>query len=102
MHRILTWDGALQDMSVLLAVIDYIRPDKNAVPSIEYVAYVSGLSIKETSESLKRLSQNGLITIEEVNDRLKIDTTPLLRAIELAAEAYDTKPTDTCEEKAWQ
>jgi DNA-binding IclR family transcriptional regulator len=88
-------------MSVVLAIIDYIRPEKDAVPSLEYVAYVSGLSMKETSDSLKRLSENGLIRIEEVNDRLRIDTTPLLRAIEFAALAYDTKPTDTCENKAW-
>ena len=81
-------------------VIDYQRPDLKWKPSLEYLAFTSGMSEAEAQTTLSRLQENGLISVQTAfEDRLDINLEGFYRAVEKltlsgSRESLPDKPHD--------
>jgi len=73
---------------VALTIVDYRRPNLTRKPSVEYLAFISGLAPNVFSRSLERLEERQLIAVDEMEDgQLDIDMSGLTSAIEDAARS---------------
>ncbi len=68
MHRLFTDGNAAKDLAVVLAIVDYARPNLTRKPSIEYLSFLAGLTIEEFEAGLVRLEQRGLIRVAREMD----------------------------------
>ncbi|WP_437941284.1 hypothetical protein [Sorangium sp. So ce341] len=82
---------AMQDLAVLLAVVDYQRPDLKRHPSLEYLAFVAGLDLETTRRTLERLDEREWATTFAPDQRggIEIDLGGFIRALRNAAERQD-------------
>ena len=89
-HQLFAGHGAIEDLAVVLALVDYERPAISRPPSREYVAFVAGLTVARLNAALKRLQLAGYVEVE-VDDqgRLATDLAGLNDAIEQAAQAQE-------------
>ncbi len=82
LHLLFDGEGA-KDIAALLAIIDYKRPHLLRPPSSANLAFLAGLSEPEFRSALGRLVAKNLVQILHDNeDKLSINTRPLLQAIE--------------------
>ena len=63
-HQLFTGDGGMEDLAVVLALVDYKRPAISRPPSLEYVAFVAGLTVEQLNGALGRLQSAGYIEVE--------------------------------------
>lgn len=82
--RVLQGPEAINELAVLLAVTDYKRPSVSRPPSVEYLAFVAGLSAEETTAILSRLEAKKLIRVQVQPLGLEIDTSGFVAAIDQA------------------
>ena len=59
---------AVEQLAVVLAIVDYRRPNLMRPPSIEYLALISGLSVERFEERLKELVEQKLIEVPHWSD----------------------------------
>jgi hypothetical protein len=72
---------AIDDLRAVLAVVDYRRPKLQHPPSLDYLAFIAGLSNEDMTAALDRLRDRGLITIEGTQSHLDVGIEPVLGAI---------------------
>jgi hypothetical protein len=85
-HRIIHGPECAKDIAALFAVIDYKRPNLTRLPSLEYLAFVAGLSPDECRAALERLAGQSLITVKFDDDiGVDVETDKLLAAVEREA-----------------
>lgn len=73
----------MQELAVLLAVVDYKRATPLRPPSVEYLGFLSGLTINQVEAALARLKAKGLVISEpDEEGRLEIDYVGVMRAVE--------------------
>ena len=75
----------MKQLQVLLAVVDFKRPNLSRYPSAAYLAFVAGLSVDEFDETLKRLEEKGYVRVSGDNNGLDISIAGLLSAIRVQA-----------------
>lgn len=80
-----TGPTAIADLSAVLAVVDFRRPSRTTSPSIEYLAFVAGMTPAEFEDCLTRLVAQGLVSREDLGDRVEIQIDGLLARIEAVA-----------------
>lgn len=87
LHLIFTGEQAMERLMVVMAIADYLRPNLTRGPSVEFLAFLSGLSVDEVGRILGDLKKDGLITLETKDpDELDIGFSGLLtRIAELTA-----------------
>jgi hypothetical protein len=77
---------AAKELSALLAVVDFKRPNLTRFPSIEFLAFVAGLPPEEFREAVGRLKEKGYISVAGGDEGLDIQLDGLLKAIERETE----------------
>ena len=63
--KVLAVSEPLHALAVVLAIVDFQRPDLTREPSLEFLAFVSGLPIEKFSALLDELVERGLIERHE-------------------------------------
>ncbi len=64
MSQFLAGPQAVEELAVVLAIVDFRRPNVTRLPSLSYLAFVAGLDEPEFKEALTRLQQKGLIRVQ--------------------------------------
>jgi hypothetical protein len=75
-------EHAITDLAVVLAVADYLRPDLNRGPSVEFLAFTAGLPSETFLERLQALEERGLLHREGPDEAMTIHLSGLLQRIE--------------------
>jgi len=82
MYRVLPPDNALEYLGVILAVADYLRPNLVRLPSLEYLAFIAGMSLDCFQRRLAELERANLVVRRGTDDALEVSLQPLLAAVE--------------------
>ncbi|MFO0976129.1 MAG: hypothetical protein U0996_06995 [Planctomycetaceae bacterium] len=74
--RIFGGAHAMEELCVMLAIVDFLRPDLYRWPSYEYLAFIAGMSEATVRRTVTALSERGLLVADEKSDgqvTLRID-----------------------------
>lgn len=65
----------LRHLALLLAVVDYQRPNLSRHPSVSYLGFLAGLDLSQTEKTLQELIQRNWATVDPVedSDAVKVD-----------------------------
>jgi len=85
LSRIFPDTHAMKELSVLLAVVDFKRPNLTRDTSVAFLAFLTGLSEEEFRAALASLEKKGLIQVSGDNQGLRISFQGLLDAVEKQA-----------------
>ena len=69
--------GDLELLQVILAVVDYDRPNLKNLPSAEYLAYLAGISEEQFMHRVGDLLRMGLCHVSGDRDNLLVSLGPL-------------------------
>lgn len=75
-------DEGIQDLQVVLAIVDYRRPNLTRQPSLDYLAFLADITPAAFRQRLDSLQARGLLTVDGEEDELKIEISGLLGKIE--------------------
>jgi hypothetical protein len=64
LRRLFAEQGSVGDLQVILAVVDYARPNLTRPPSPEYLAFLAGMTVPLLKDHLQDMEQRGWITTE--------------------------------------
>ena len=81
MSQFLAGPQAVEELAVVLAIVDFRRPNVTRLPSLSYLAFVAGLDEPEFKEALTRLQQKGLIRVQGTLEGLDVRLDGLLDEI---------------------
>lgn len=85
---------AIEDLSVVLAVADYMRPNLTRFPSIEYLAFVTGMTVEVVKERIDALIARNLILGGGTDEELVLSLAPLLeRVIAITSDTDESHAT---------
>ncbi len=70
-----------EDLAVVLAVVDYRRPNLSRQPSLDYLSFLAGMQPGAFKQRLDALEKRGLISVGGNTEELKIGLDGLLREI---------------------
>lgn len=73
--------NAVEDLRIVLAVADYLRPNLTAPPSLEFLGFTAGLRVEDVRAGLERLRHAGLETTSGDEGAMTISLAPLLEKI---------------------
>lgn len=76
MTELLPNKNGLELLTVILAVVDYKRPNLNRLPSVEYLAHIAGMSVERFDRVLDELAKKRWITKKGSEDAIEIDIEP--------------------------
>lgn len=74
----------VRDLQVVLAIVDYARPNLSRPPSYAYLAFNAGLTIGEFKERVVQMQRKGWLNAAGSDDAVTIKIDGLLSAIEMA------------------
>lgn len=72
----------MQELSVLLAIVDYKRPNLTRLPSLAYLAFLAGLDGDQFKAALDRLASKGYVRFTGDFEAMEISLIGILEAIE--------------------
>ncbi len=75
-------DEGIQDLQVVLAIVDYRRPNLTRQPSLDYLAFLADMTPAAFRQRLDSLRARGLLTVDGEEDELNIEISGLLGEIE--------------------
>jgi len=73
---------ALEELAVVLAIVDYRRPNVSRPPSVDYLAFIAGIEKLVFRQVLDRLVEKNWLLVRGEDEYLEIELTGLLDAIE--------------------
>ena len=79
--QVFSGDHAIEDLAVVLAIADYLRPDLIRWPSTDFLAFTAGLSKGTFMDRLRALEERGLVETEGPDNELTVSLDGLLRQI---------------------
>jgi hypothetical protein len=82
MHRIFTGSDSMLELSVVLAIVDFRRPNVTRPPSLDYLAFLAGLDPVEFQKVLVQLESKGYIQVAGGPAGLEITLEGLLQKVE--------------------
>ena len=82
LSRIFPDTDAMKELSALLAVADFKRPNLTRDPSVAFLAFLAGLSEEEFRAALGRLENKGLVRTEGDSESLRVSLQGLLDAVD--------------------
>ena len=83
--RLFAEAGAIQELAVLLAIVDFKRPKLRRLPSPEFLAFLAGLEDSEFVSALRRLEDKGYVQVVAEPEGLDVSIKGLLQRIEAEA-----------------
>jgi hypothetical protein len=81
LHRIFPGVESIAELSVVLAVVDYKRPNLTRPPSLAYLSFLAGLGEDAFTEALARLVSKGYARVAGNAEGMEIAVNGLLEAI---------------------
>lgn len=78
---VFTGTHALEDLAVVLAIVDYRRPDLSRPPSVEYLAFMAGMEPSTFLRRVHHLIELGWITREGPDESVTFQIEGLLNRI---------------------
>lgn len=84
--RIFKGDGAVIELTAVLAIVDFRRPNLTRRPSVEFLSFLAGLKVLEFEAALAALQAKGYITVTRENEELTISLKGLLDRLEEEAK----------------
>lgn len=93
--EIFVWEEGFTDMLLLLAIVDFQRPHLTRNPSMEYLGFLSGLTVDEVNDSLDRMQNKGLITWEDDGKGVVVSMDGLFYKVSSTAIDQDLKIKNT-------
>ena len=85
-------NAEMEELSAILAVADYKRPNLSRLPSLEYLAFLSGLEVQTFELALERLQEKHFIKVSGSRDELDISLFGLLEAVEKTLSTGGSQP----------
>ena len=85
--------GSLAHLALILAVVDYKRPQLSRLPSADYLAFICGLSPKQFKENLTALKKKGWVSVHGDDSALDVNIDGAMEQI-LKLTAPDQSPRD--------
>ncbi len=84
------WNGEqIQEVALLLAIADYKRPTPQRLPSMEYLAFLAGMTKEEAEVTLYRLyKKNWLTFTPQVDGRIEINYSGFHQEIESYMDSH--------------
>lgn len=82
LHRLFTTPEAVKELAVVLAIVDFKRPNLSRMPSIEYLSFLAGLEVEEFKVALTGLEQKGYAHVTPVGEGVDVSLEGLLKEIE--------------------
>lgn len=73
-------------LQVVLAVVDYARPNLSRAPSYEYLAFNAGMTVDDFKRHVTELQQRGLVSVSGPDEAISITLDGLKAQIERATE----------------
>ncbi len=64
-HLIFSGEKGVEELAVVLAIVDFKRPNLLRQPSLSYLAFLSGLSVEVFKERLQELIERGLVSSDK-------------------------------------
>lgn len=84
--------GAAIELAVILAIVDFRRLHQSLHPSVDYLAFMAGLSREQFTQTLSKLTEKGWVHVQEIGDRIDINIDGLTALIgDLATEPQDAE-----------
>jgi hypothetical protein len=74
--------GGIKELAVVLAIVDFKRPNPTRFPSMDYLAFLAGLETEEFKTLLDGLVAKGWISVSEQRMGLNISLAGLLAELE--------------------
>ena len=85
MHKIFADTDSIKELAVILAIVDFKRPNLTRLPSLEYLAFLAGLEEEEFEKILLRLEAKGFIQKSGNRDGMQISLNGFFDVIEKTA-----------------
>jgi len=83
------FDGprAVDDIRVVMAIVDYRRPNLSRPPSYEFLAFTAGMTIESFKERVKAMENRGLLHAMGPDEVVNIEINGLIgRVLDLTAD----------------
>ncbi len=81
MSQFFAGSQAIEELAVVLAIVDFKRPNVTRLPSLSYLAFLAGLDESEFKQALTRLNEKGLIRVQGTQEGLDVGLGGLLDEI---------------------
>lgn len=81
LSKVFVGPHGLDDLAVVLAIVDYRRPNLVRPPSVEYLSCISGLTIEKFKERIIDLQRRGYVVASGSDDAVRIEIDGVLSAI---------------------
>lgn len=94
MGKLFGGTNGIDDLRVILAIVDFIRPGLYRWPSYEYLAYVAGMSEQKLKSRVAELQDRGFLETDEIGngDQVVINIKGLIREIERLTDDENDVP----------
>lgn len=79
--RLFSEQGSIGDLQVILAVVDYARPNLTRAPSYDYLAFNAGMTVPVFKDHVAEMQRRGWIEASGPDDAVTIKMHGLLDAI---------------------
>lgn len=75
MNQIFQGPEAMEQFILIMAITDYLRPNLSRGPSLDYLAFISGLTVERVKSLLQVLAEKRLLAFRfKEEDELEINT----------------------------
>jgi len=71
----------LEHLAVILAVVDYRRPQLSRPPSVEYLSFIAGMTPEKFKKRISELEMKGCITVDGCDAAFDVGIEPFLKEI---------------------
>lgn len=82
MDHLFVGASAINHLRIVLAIVDYTRPDMTRPPSYEFLSFTAGMSIDKFKEGVEAMAQKGWLEVRGPDEAVSIGINGLVRKIE--------------------
>ncbi len=90
--------GDVRDLQVILAIVDYKRPNLTRKPSLEYLSFLAGLDVDLFRRRIEEMRLKNWLLVSGSDSEMEISLDPLLKLIEEKAAAQDKEYANSSDE----
>jgi len=83
--------GDIRDLQVVLAIVDFKRPNLTRQPSLKFLAFIAGLPEEVFETRLRQMNEKGWVLIGGNKDQMNVNLDPLLKLVEDEAKKQDAE-----------
>lgn len=91
MPQIFTGENGVEELAVVLAIIDYRRPNLTREPSLEFLAFIAGMDQELFEKRLGELETRKLLKVGGNKNEMNIDLSGLLKKIDALTSTTEDK-----------